>query len=143
MSISSINWLPILTLFVAPLLCGGLLVLTAPRLRRKWARVVSAVFGSFFLAAFGLAVVWFAPYVWASHLEKQWHPAKPKTRAELEAHLSLYSQQDIHPSQSGWGRKHQLQPGERMTQYLLLWNAPLDVVYSSHDAVVAIYTSYE
>lgn len=30
-----------------------------------------------------------------------------------------------------------------MTQYLLLWNAPLDVVYTSNDVIVAIYTSYE
>jgi len=143
MSTSSINWLPILLVFVAPLLLGGLLVLAAFRLRRKWARVVSAVFGALFLVAFGFAVVSFAPYVWASHLESRWHPANPKTKAELESYLSLYSQHNIQPSQSDWGRSHQLQPGERMTQYLLLWSAPLDVVYSSNDVVVAIYTSYE
>ena len=30
-----------------------------------------------------------------------------------------------------------------MTQYLLLWNAPLEVVYTSNNKIVAIYTSYE
>ena len=143
MSTSSINLLPILIVFVAPLLLGGALVFAAFRLRRKWARVTSGAFGALFLIAFVFAMIAFAPYMWASHLESRWHPANPKTKVELESYLSLYSQHDILPSQSDWGRSHELHPGERMTQYLLLWTAPLDVVYSSNDMVLAIYTSYE
>jgi hypothetical protein len=30
-----------------------------------------------------------------------------------------------------------------MVQYRLLYRAPLDVVYTTNDAIVAIYTSYE
>ena len=33
--------------------------------------------------------------------------------------------------------------GERMIQYRLLYSAPLDVVYTSNNTIVAIYTSYE
>jgi len=88
-------------------------------------------------------VVGYGPYVWASHLESKWHPANPKTRVELESFLSLYTKREIQPSQSDWGRSYKLQPGEHMIQYLLLWSAPLDVVYTSNDTIIAIYTSYE
>ena len=30
-----------------------------------------------------------------------------------------------------------------MIQYMILWNAPLDVVYDKRDRIVMIYTSYE
>jgi hypothetical protein len=143
MSVSSINWLPILIVFVAPLAFGTTLMFAAFRLRKKWARWTTGMAGGLFILTFLAAVVWFAPYMWASHLESRWHPTNPKTKTELESFLSLYSQRDIQPSESGWGSNHQLQPGERMTQYLLLWNAPLDVVYTSNDTIVAIYTSYE
>lgn len=143
MSVSSINWLPILLLFVAPLALGATMMFTAFRLRKKWARWSTGAAGLLFVFLFLVAVICFAPYVWASHLESKWHPADPKTKTELESFLSLYSQRDIQPSTSGWGSSHQLQPGERMTQYLLLWNAPLDVVYTGNDMIVAIYTSYE
>jgi hypothetical protein len=36
-----------------------------------------------------------------------------------------------------------LAPGERMVQYLLLWHAPLDVVYDRQDGIRMIFTSYE
>ena len=36
-----------------------------------------------------------------------------------------------------------LKPGERMIQYMILYRAPLDVVYTTNDTIVAIYTSYE
>jgi len=119
------------------------LTIAAFRLRRKWARIVAGIGGSIFMAGFVAAVLIFAPYLWALHLESSWSPAQPKTRSELESYLSLYSQKDISPMQSEWGRNHVLQPGERMTQYLLLWSAPLDVVYRSNDMIGAIYTSYE
>ena len=140
---SFVNLLPILIVFVTPPLIGCTLVVAAFRLRRKWTRLTSGVFGSVFLIAFCIAVISFAPYLWASLLESKWYPANPKTKAELESYLSLYAQHDIQPLHSDWGRNHQLKPGERMTQYLLLWSAPLDVVYSSNDMIVAIYTSYE
>jgi len=143
MSTSSLNWLPILVIFIAPLALGTTMLIAAFRFRKKWTRWMTGITGALFMLFFLAAVIWFAPYVWASHLESKWHPANPKTKAELESFLSLYSQRDIQTSQSDWGRDHQLQPGERMTQYLLLWNAPLDVVYTSNDTIVAIYTSYE
>lgn len=65
------------------------------------------------------------------------------TRVQLESFLSLYSQREIQPSQSDWGRDYQLKPGERMIQYMLLYRAPLDVVYTTNDTIAAIYTSYE
>lgn len=143
MSSSSASWLLLLIVFVAPLLLGGALVVAAFRSRRRWARVTSGLVGALFLTGFGFAVFSFAPYVWACHLESQWQPASPKTKTELESYLSFYSHRDVQPSRSGWGRSHQLRAGERMTQYRLLWSAPLDVVYSSDDVIVAIYTSYE
>src|SRR5512133_2477335 len=103
MSTSSINWLPILIVFVAPVALGAVLVIAAFRFRRKWARWASGITGASFLLLFLAAVIWFAPYVWALHLESKWHPANPKTKAELESFLSLYSQRDIQPSQSDWG----------------------------------------
>jgi len=50
---------------------------------------------------------------------------------------------NIQPSNSLWGHSYDLAPGERMTQYRLLYLAPLDVVYTSNDTIAAIYTSYE
>ena len=91
------------------------------RLWKKWIRWVTRATGLLFLCGFLTAVACSAPYMWARHLEARWHPAKPKTKVELESFLSLYSQRDIQPSESGLGRHHQLQAGERMTQYLLLW----------------------
>ena len=136
--------LPIICLiFVAPFAIGAALIIAGLGSRLKWARWAACITGSLFILFFLVAVIGFAPYMWASHLESKWYPAHPRTKTELEAFLSLYSQRDIQPSESDWGRNHQLQSGERMTQYLLLWNAPLDVVYTSDDTIVAIYTSYE
>lgn len=143
MSTSSINWLPILIVFVAPFALGVTMMFASFRLRKNWIRCTTRTTGLLFLCGFLAAVVCFAPYMWARHLEARWHPANPKTKVELESFLSLYSKRDIQPSESGWGRHHQLQPGERMTQYLLLWKAPLDVVYTSSNTIVVTYTSYE
>lgn len=137
------NWLPIVIFFATPLALGVLFMFAAFRLRRTWARYSAGVIGLMCVLAFAASVIAFGPYMWASYLESRWRPVNPKSRAELESFLSLYSRRDIQPSQSDWGRGHQLEPGERMTQYLLLWNAPMEVVYSSNDGIVAIYTSYE
>jgi hypothetical protein len=138
-----INWWPIIILFVLPLSLGTALLLVAPRFPRKWARVAARVIGSAFLLAFFAAAVEIAPYFWALHLESKWSAAKPTTKAQLESCLSLYTQRDIQPTQSAWGKDYKLGPGERMTQYRLLYSAPLDVVYSSSNTIVAMYTSYE
>ena len=143
MSISSINWLPILIVFIAPFALGVTMIFASFRLRKKWIRWTIRATGLLFPCGVLAALVCFAPYIWARHLESRWHPANPKTQVELELFLSLYSQSDILPPESGWGSHHQLQAGERMTQYLLLWYAPLDVVYTSSNTIVAIYTSYE
>jgi hypothetical protein len=106
-------------------------------------RKLSGAIGLLGLTTLTFACMAIAPYFWAVHLESQWQPANPKSKAELESYLSLYSQHDIQPQQSEWGRNYQLQPGERMIQYRLLYKAPLDVVYAKNDQIVRIYTSYE
>ena len=143
MSSSSINWFPILIVFVALFALGVTMVFASFRLQKNWIRWTACATGLLFLCGVLAAVVCFAPYMWARHLEARWQPADPKTKVELESFLSLYSQREIQPSESGWGGHHQLQSGERMTQYLLLWNAPLEVVYTSSNTIVEIYTSYE
>jgi hypothetical protein len=101
-------------------------------------------------SAGAVAVVWVCyvgivmfSYGWALHLEKRWHPANPKTRAELEHHLSLYSVRQIAPTDSLSGKNHVLNRGERMIQYRIVWDSPLDVVYDDLENIKAIYTSYE
>jgi len=140
---SSINWLPIIFLFFFSFGVGVGLIFAAFKVRRKWVRIGAGVAGTISIAAFIAALVAFVPYAWACSLERRWRPANPKTKAELESYLSLYTQKDIQPAQSEWGNQYQLQPGERMTRYLLLGNAPLDVVYSSSNTIAAIFTSYE
>ena len=134
---------PILCLLVAPLVIGLAMLAVPFRLGNAGARRATRAGGVIFLGVFFAAMATFGPYAWALHLEAKWHPADPGTMADLESHLSLYSRQDIPPATPGWGMNHQLQPGERMTRYLLLWNAPLDVVYTGDDRIVKIYTSYE
>lgn len=138
-----INWGPIILLFVLPLTLGMASLLVASRFRRKWARIAVRIVGSLLILAFLAATVEDAPYLWALHLEAKWQPAKPTSKVQLESYLSLYSQREIQTSQSMWGRDYQLQAGERMIQYRLLYSAPLDVVYTTNDTIVAIYTSYE
>jgi len=112
-------------------------------IRRRWVRVAARVIGSVFVMVFLAALAMMSPYFWAMHLETKWRATKPATKAELEACLSLYTKGDIQPSNSLWGHNYQLGDGERMTQYRLLYLAPLDVVYRSDDRIVAMYPSYE
>ena len=107
-------------------------------LRRTVCSVLTIVF--LLLAIFGFEVI---PYFYACHLERSWSKAQPTTRAELEKYLHLYSTRQILPSESNWGKDYKLGGGERMVQYLILWNAPLDVVYNKDDRIMEIYTSYE
>jgi hypothetical protein len=82
-------------------------------------------------------------YFYAGHLERNWVKANPHTKSELERHLHLYSMRQIKPSESLWANWYKLKDGERMVQYLILWNAPLDVVYDQNDNIKHISTSYE
>src|SRR5262245_48254889 len=74
-----------------------------------------------------------AAYLYALKLENSWGPANPRSRAELEPHLRYFATREIPPAESCWGRNYRLKPGERMLQYLILWHAPLDVVYDADD----------
>jgi hypothetical protein len=142
-SSSSQTLMFLLLMFGTPLVAGIFLLFMAKRLRRAWAAALAAIAGTLCILAFLFYLIVGGPYLWALHLESKWQAAKPTTMAGLESNLSLYSKRDIAPAQSGWGQNHKLLPGERMTQYLLLWSAPLDVVYTSDNTIVAIYTSYE
>ncbi len=143
MSCSSFNWLAIILIFCCPVIVGAILIGTAFRLRKTWGGLVAGGIGVLAILAFFASVISFGPYFWASYLESRWSPANPRTKSELESFLSLYSKREIQPSESDWGRNHKLKPGEHMTQYLLCWSQPLDVVYRSDDTIVTIYTSYE
>src|SRR5690349_20353155 len=67
--------------------------------------IVIGATGAVFAAGFG-------SYLWALHLETQWRPAQPKTRAALESHLSLYRTKSIQPKDSLWGNRYELKDGE-------------------------------
>ena len=82
-------------------------------------------------------------YAYACHLESNWSKANSKTKVELEKYLNLYSEKVIDQKTSMWGHDHKMAANERMVQYLILWLAPLDVVYDDRDNVKTIYTSYE
>ena len=108
------------------------------------------LFGLAAAAVLVAAAAWFTAtggtaYLYARHLESKWRQAPPKTQADLENQLHGYSLREIQPKDSSWGSGHELQPGERMMQYRILWNknCPLDVVYGPDGDVRAIYTSYE
>ena len=83
------------------------------------------------------------PYFYARHLERQWKPAHPATKAEFERYLHFYFEDVVDRRTSPWGWDYVPKENERMVQYLLLWSAPLDVVYDDEDRIVRIYTSYE
>jgi hypothetical protein len=139
----STNWWLLVLFVILPVGLGLALILAASCLRSQWTRAIARIAGTVILL-FALFVTFEgATYLWALHLESKWAPAEPKSRAELEGFLSPYSQRVIEPPQSGWGSDHELRSGERMVQYRLLYRAPLDVVYTTNDAIVAIYTSYE
>jgi len=120
---------------------------TTPRPPVRWRSILKWLLGS--LGVLFVAIcVWLystgvGAYLYAVYLEAKWSAADPETRIELEQHLSLYSIEDVEPSQSAWGRYHKMQRGERMVRYMILGSAPLDVVYDERDNITGIYTSYE
>ena len=131
-----------LLLVIAPTIVGIAMILLARRASKTWAKNTAGSLGviSFLVCAFYLVVT--GPYMWALHLESKWRPANPQTMSDLESNLSGYTKTDIQPTQSAWGQGHKLGEGDRMTRYSLM-GAPLDVVYSAEDRILAIYTTYE
>jgi hypothetical protein len=93
--------------------------------------------------------IWFTAgipaYFYALYLEGNWAKAEPKTKAELEKFLHLYSLHEIEPKNSYWGHQYILKKGEILMQYRLLWrkDTPLDVVYDVDNNIKSIFTSYE
>ena len=138
-----VNWLRIVIIFVLPVILGIASLVVASRFRRRAGRIALRVLAVIFFSGFLWILSMMAPYWWALHLEAKWRTANPTTQTQLESLLSLYSKREIQTGQSMWGRDYKLQSGERMIQYRLLYNAPLDVVYTSNNVIVAIYTSYE
>jgi hypothetical protein len=131
-----------LLLVIAPTIVGIAMILVTRRTSKTWVQITAGSFGviSFFVCVFYLVAM--GPYMWALHLESKWRPANPQTMSDLEAKLSGYTKTDIQPTQSAWGQGHKLGEGDRMTRYSLM-GAPLDVVYTPDDRIVAIYTTYE
>jgi hypothetical protein len=131
-----------LLLVIAPTIVGIAMILVTRRTSKTWAQITAGSFGviSFFVCVFYLVAM--GPYMWALHLESKWRPANPQTMSDLESKLSGYTKNDIQPAQSTWGQDHKLGEGDRMTRYSLM-GAPLDVVYSAEDRILAIYTTYE
>ena len=81
-------------------------------------------------------------YIYCTLRENSWLAAK--TEAQLDRRmLAFYTKHSIPPSASGWGHDYVLQPGQRMTQYLVFSKEPFDVVFDSQSRVVAAFTSYE
>lgn len=115
----------------------------ARMVKSRWAKGGLMALGSGLTLWIVFFLVVNMPYLWALHLESKWMVAHPKTRTEMESHLSLYSMREIQPAQSGWGSKHVLLEGDQMIQYMLFWTQPLEVVYDKNDRMIASYTSYE
>ena len=82
-------------------------------------------------------------YLYAIQLENNWSQANPKTMAEFESHISLYSKREVDVSASQWAPTYELEDGERMIQYTILGAANMEVVYDQNDSVITIITSYE
>lgn len=131
-----------LLVVVAPLVVGIILFLLAHRLKKTLPKFLTGFAGACSFLVFTFYLIAAGPYMWALHLESKWRPANPQTQSELEAMLAGSTKKDIPPTTPGWGQDHKLKPGKRMTRYSLL-GAPLDVVFTSDDRIVAIYTTYE
>lgn len=139
----SVTIIPILLIFGVPALIAAALFAGAIAVKRRWAKWTLAGLGAVSVALLSVIIAQWGSYMWASHLEAKWFPAKPSTRAEMESYLSLYRAREIQPSASEWGHNHVLREGDKMVQYMILWNAPLEVVYDRDGKLLAYYTSYE
>ncbi len=91
-----------------------------------------------FIGIYGRAI----PYFYCLARESSWLQAK--TEAELDRKMFMfYSKRPIAPSESMWGRRYDLKPGERMIQYLVFYCEPYDVVFDSESRIIEAFTSYE
>ncbi|MFT3991532.1 MAG: hypothetical protein QM680_08980 [Luteolibacter sp.] len=110
-------------------------------MKMKWLKI------PLFIIAIFIAVtmpIWKTTVVYLYCLSREDSWMKAKTEAELEKRLvAFYSKDSITPQKSIYGGRHVMQPGQRMTQYLIFWDAPLDVVYAADGKIDAIYRSYE
>lgn len=132
-----------LAIYLIPLMAGVLGIVLAVRGRALWVKALVSLVALVGIIAFGYITVSATPYLWASYLETKWKPARPETKEALESHLSLYRKYEITPAESSWGRNHVLNRDHKMIRYMILWNAPLDVVYDENNGIVRTYTSYE
>lgn len=136
-------WSMFLLWTLVPLALGVGSLCVMPRIRNVWVQIPAFFLGVCSLLFFATQLITAGPYVWAVNLEEKWTEAKPKSREELESHLSLYTETVSESGFPGWGMNHEYEPGDYMVRYNILWNAPLDVVYTSDDLLVATYTTYE
>lgn len=95
-----------------------------------------------------LGLVWLSrngrfSWMYASYLESKWQRTNPQTRTDLEKILHLYSVTSVDPSESEWGARPQPKKNEHILKYLILWDAPVYVVYDQEDAIVRIFPSYD
>lgn len=145
--LNNYNWIKKLSNQALQLTAKGCATeLTVGRKMNKVLKVAGFISIAGFLGLFS----WFTyiggtAYIYAGYLENKWIKENPKTKNQLEKHLSLYSIHEIKPQESMWGNKYQMKDNERMLQYRILWNrkCPLDVVYDSENNIKRIFTSYE
>jgi len=81
-------------------------------------------------------------YLYCLARENSWLRATDQRDLERRL-LAFYTKNPIEPTDSMWGRGHELTHGQKMIQYLIFGKEPLDVVYSDQGSIEAIYTSYE
>ncbi len=107
--------------------------------------MINKIFAFIFILFIGIGIhlSGYPAYIYAGYLESKWVAASPQTQSDLEKVLNLYSKHSIDPKDSMWGYDYVLKNDEKMIQYLILWKAPLDVVYNRNDEIKRIFTSYE
>ena len=102
------------------------------------------VIGVVSLIVLPITMLFFTPlsYLYCCMRENAWLSAQDQKQLESRI-VAPHEQAEISPSQSSWGRDHQMKSGQRMVQYLIFGKEPLDVVYNSDDSIDTIFTSYE
>jgi len=138
----SLHFITYIVLIAVPLIVGIVLLILALRFKLRFAGTETGMASIIFLPLVLFGLVMFGPYMWALHLESRWRPANPKTLAELESMLSLYTKKEIVPEQSERGPNYKLEPGEQMIRYSIL-GQPLDVTFTHDQQIVSIHTAYE
>lgn len=132
----------LLAFILAPLVFGGFLLVLVRRPGKGRVTSIAGLSAGLALVVSLFLLLSGGTYLWALHLEGKWRAADPKTKADLESHLALYTARRISPAESAGNGLHPFQPDERMIRYSLL-GEPLDVVFRKDDTIAAIYTTYE